>query len=585
MTDTTLIPTLNDNSLDPMSAVYVLIIHFSIYTFLGFTCSFISEYSSRKRIKSTSVLPSYCSGWCENIGEWRAYYHSFALHVFDEGSTISSIISMYCICQQLYGNDISEWKLLTRQPKPSMILLLSFLIWSTYKLGSLIYVITIDIFSWFQVFAHLIDSNYLYEMFIAHSQSNKNPIIQWMHRQYVYFCSIPLWFMQFVFLLRWSHVFSSTNSALFICILLSILFGLLNIFYVILWCDLRSFSSECKRWYQRGFRLRFCYRGCQFISRMVWLSYFWIFLGSGPFFILALIIFLNHTYLYFKGYLTEIYYIITKFFIIPDISIGVGYRNTNNHKKVDWLTKIMYIITHCAGCIIGIWVIVEEDLLFIDILMWIHWFEDLLLWAIITGICHQQKSYIFDAQYSEWDKIWNYKTYTAFYSLGIITWFFSGAYFLVLRIEDFIEKTKQPLSISQGILGLAESGEWNSLDKFLPRMKKISINRKNLLDNNKTAIHYAIEQNEWSIVKKLIEYGANVNIMDRNHQSGVHLMCLNRSISDMDIFKLFLNAFDGDPLTKRDNSGKTILHLICQNGSDKLSLEERLKFFFESFYD
>eukprot|EP01084_Bolivina_argentea_P152398 265870_1 len=53
----------------------------------------------------------------------------------------------------------------------------------------------------------------------------------------------------------------------------------------------------------------------------------------------------------------------------------------------------------------------------------------------------------------------------------------------------------------------------------------------------------------------------------------------------MDIFKLFLNAFDGDPLTKRDNSGKTILHLICQNGSDKLSLEERLKFFFESFYD
>ncbi len=161
-----------------MTSVHVLITHFCIYTFLGFTCSFISEYSNRKRSKSTSVLPSYFSSWCDNIGEWRAYYHSFALHVFDEGSTICSIISMYCICQQLYGNDISEWKLLTRQPKPSMILFLSFLIWSLYKYGLLIYVITIDIFSWFQVFLHLIDCNYLYEMFIAHSQSNKNPVMK-----------------------------------------------------------------------------------------------------------------------------------------------------------------------------------------------------------------------------------------------------------------------------------------------------------------------------------------------------------------------------------------------------------------------
>ena len=150
-------------------------------------------------------------------------------------------------------------------------------------------------------------------------------------------------------------------------------------------------------------------------------------MGSPPFFILCLIMLCNHIFLYFKGYLTEIYYVLTKFFIIPDISIGVGYRNSANHKRVDWCTKVMYALTHCAGCIVGIWVIVEEDLLFIDMLFWLHWFEDLLLWSIITGICNQTPLHSDDGIMAPSDmckQIWTEPRYEAFYALGIITWFF-----------------------------------------------------------------------------------------------------------------------------------------------------------------
>ena len=263
-----------------------------------------------------------------------------------------------------------------------------------------------------------------------------------MHKQYVYFSSIPIWFCEFVFLLRWSNLFSSTNSPLFICILLSVLFGLLNIFYVILWSDIHAFNDECKRWHTRGFRLRFAFRGCQFISRNIWLAYFWIFIGSGPFMILLLILIINHIYLFCRGYLrSDIYHIITKLFIIPDMSVGAGYRNNINHKKVDWPTKILYIITHCAGCLVGFWTIVGEDLLYIDMLFWLHWFEDLLFWAIITGIADQEP--IVNNSIMVPTNIWSKmlqpnSLYVGFYSVGIITWFFQAAYFMIIRVEEFI---------------------------------------------------------------------------------------------------------------------------------------------------
>ena len=257
--------------------------------------------------------------------------------------------------------------------------------------------------------------------------------------------------------MRWTDLFTNKpkKDPLFVMILVANLFGLFNIFYVILWCDMRSFNDKSQKITHRGFRLRFAFRGCQFISRMVWLSYFWIFLGSGPFFILCLVVLLNHIYLYIRGYLGELYYIITKFFIIPDMSIGMGYRNDNFRKEVDWITKIIYIITHCAGCVVGIWVILEEDLLYIDMLFWLHWFEDLILWAVITGICDQQPDQgdnSIMAPPNLWDQIWDVPRYEAFYALGIITWFFGGSYYLVLRIEEFIEKKNTPLSITQGMI-------------------------------------------------------------------------------------------------------------------------------------
>ena len=242
-----------------------------------------------------------------------------------------------------------------------------------------------------------------------------------MHRQYVYFCAIPIWFFNFVFLLRWNGLFKSTNNPLFVTILMANLFGLFNIFYVVIWCDTKSFD-RADEWKRRGFRLRVAFRTCQFTSRMVWMAYFWIFLGSGPFFILCLFLLINHIYLYFKGYLGEIYYILTKFFIIPDMSIGMGRRGDHRYKEADWLSKIIYIITHCAGCIVGIWVIVDEDLLYIDMLCWLHWFEDTLLWAIITGFCDQKPSQSDSsimAPSKYWDDIWEDPVYETFYALGL----------------------------------------------------------------------------------------------------------------------------------------------------------------------
>lgn len=74
-------------------------------------------------------------------------------------------------------------------------------------------------------------------------------------------------------------------------------------------------------------------------------------------------LFSNHIYLYICGYLRDdLYNIIVNLFIIPDMSIGMGYRNTPNHGSVDWITKLVYIITHCGGCIIGLFQIFDEDL-------------------------------------------------------------------------------------------------------------------------------------------------------------------------------------------------------------------------------
>eukprot|EP00485_Elphidium_margaritaceum_P005988 CAMPEP_0202696946 /NCGR_PEP_ID=MMETSP1385-20130828/10268_1 /ASSEMBLY_ACC=CAM_ASM_000861 /TAXON_ID=933848 /ORGANISM="Elphidium margaritaceum" /LENGTH=577 /DNA_ID=CAMNT_0049353267 /DNA_START=824 /DNA_END=2557 /DNA_ORIENTATION=+ len=296
----------------------------------------------------------------------------------------------------------------------------------------------------------------------------------------------------------------------------------------------------------------------------------------------------NHLFLYAKGYFAEFLHVLTNFFIVPDMSIGMGSGSRGQQqKKVDWLTKTVYMITHCAGCFIGVYSIRdEEDFVQLDLLCWLHWFEDMLLWAVITGFCDQQPSQSDHTILSPpnlWPQIWTQPRYEAFYALGIICWFFGGGYFLVLRWEDFIDPQKQSLSITQGILGLAESGQWESLEKFLPRMKKMSVNRKNLLNEGKTALHYAVEQDKWSIVRKLLDYGANVNVTDRQHHTAVHLLCMNKKLSDLSLFKRFLRAFDGNPSSKRDSVGRTLLHLICSTVSTNLDTAEKLKAYFEIF--
>ena len=258
-------------------------------------------------------------------------------------------------------------------------------------------------------------------------------MLPWLHRQYIYFCSLPLWFLQFVFLMRWNELFPSHSSANFVVILLSLLLGLFHIFYIVIWCDTASFTRECKRFHQRGFRLRLFFRGAQFTSRMIWLAYFWMFVGSAPFFILSLIMLLNHCYLFARGFLTESFHVITKFFIIPDLSVGVGNYNSGNKADIDTLSRVLYMTTHCAACIAA-----ADGAWGIDLLQWLQWFEDLVMWAIVTGICDQMPSTSDDTLLVPsdiWGQIWTKPRFEGFYALGIISWAFGGGYYMVLRTE------------------------------------------------------------------------------------------------------------------------------------------------------
>ena len=163
---------------DHMVPVYVLIIYFGAFTVLGFAVSFYSEFVfQRTKNKSMNIRGlRFIAWWFDHLGEWRIYYFSFVWHVMDEATNIAWLLCMYYICCDRNGSDISSWPLLSREPTPEMLFLVSFIVWALYKVGSLLNMLFIDIFLWYQMMLHLFDSNYLYEMHIAHSTGSKNPV-------------------------------------------------------------------------------------------------------------------------------------------------------------------------------------------------------------------------------------------------------------------------------------------------------------------------------------------------------------------------------------------------------------------------
>jgi len=571
-----------------MVPLYVFLIYIGSFFIIGIAVSLYSE-CLYQRVRNSSMNVRGCDlfrHWLDHLSDHAGYCFSFTLHVLDEGTSIAWLLSMYYICRDRNGSDLSQWPFLSRQPTPELLFLVSFIMWSLYKVGSLIYMVFGDIFPAFQIGLHLFDANYLYEMHIAHYGDNQNKVIPWMHRQYIYFCALPLWFLQFTFMMRWSELFPSHSAAIFIILLLSLLFGFIDIYHIILWLDLRAFKNRMDDEGGRGFRVLFCFRGEQFVSRMVWLSYFWIFVGSAPFSILIGIMLLNHCYLYIRGYLTESFHVITKLFVLPDFSVGV---HRDDYMELDPITRVLYAFTHCAVCVVG----VADDPLAIDLLQWLHWFEDLVLWAVITGICNEQPNVSENSLLvpSElWTVIWSKPRFEAFYALGIIFWFFSVGLFWTLRHDDFIDRTQKPMALTQSFLGLAKGGQWNAVQRLLDRMRGSGINRRNMMDSNKTALHYAIEQNRFDVVEKLLSLGADPHITDRQHRSGVYMMMTNDKIKDLHLFGKFLDSLhdangNGDVLQK-DNEGRTLLHVICRNDTVSLPLKERLEAFltrFESF--
>jgi ankyrin repeat protein len=81
-----------------------------------------------------------------------------------------------------------------------------------------------------------------------------------------------------------------------------------------------------------------------------------------------------------------------------------------------------------------------------------------------------------------------------------------------------------------------------------------------LLEDKKkyTPLHYAILYNNYIIIKKLIDNGSNVNVINYEGYNALHLAIFNKSI---DICKLIINNIVN--INDKSYNGETVLHLAC----------------------
>jgi ankyrin repeat protein len=76
--------------------------------------------------------------------------------------------------------------------------------------------------------------------------------------------------------------------------------------------------------------------------------------------------------------------------------------------------------------------------------------------------------------------------------------------------------------------------------------------------NNNIPLHYAINKKNINAVKLLLQYGSNVNVVDKQGFNALHLSVKTRSV---DICKLVINA--GANINTRFETGETSLHIAC----------------------
>jgi len=100
-----------------------------------------------------------------------------------------------------------------------------------------------------------------------------------------------------------------------------------------------------------------------------------------------------------------------------------------------------------------------------------------------------------------------------------------------------------------------------------------------------TPLHLAVITHQMSIVKKLIEGGADVNLMDRNGQTALHLACQDGDINCVHVIRdvtqgnrvqirLDLKNFQGERLTTTAHTSTISYVNLCSSnvrGSSLLS--------------
>ena len=82
----------------------------------------------------------------------------------------------------------------------------------------------------------------------------------------------------------------------------------------------------------------------------------------------------------------------------------------------------------------------DHDLKVVDILVWIHVFEDLMLWAFVIGYADQYPNNCDlcpSDVHERWDLLLTNDVFLSFFILGLIFWFFRIIYFVTLRAQSF----------------------------------------------------------------------------------------------------------------------------------------------------
>lgn len=87
-------------------------------------------------------------------------------------------------------------------------------------------------------------------------------------------------------------------------------------------------------------------------------------------------------------------------------------------------------------------------------------------------------------------------------------------------------------------------------------------------NNGQTALHYACSKNHPSIVKLLLENGAEINVQDKYGAAPVHRAAAQGHI---DIVRI-LSEHPKFRIQISDNEGNSPLHLACEDQHDSLAL-------------